>query len=292
MTAAIAARQAAPAAGRIARRFADLKAEGRAGLVTFVTAGDPDFATSAEILAGLPAAGADLIELGMPFSDPMADGPSIQAAGYRALKAGMTLARVLELARGFRQLDTGTPLVLMGYFNPIYSYGVEAFAADAAAAGVDGLIVVDLPPEVDGELRGPAARSGLEIIRLATPTTDAKRLPRVLEGAGGFLYYVSVAGVTGTKQAGADEVAAAVARLRGSTALPIAVGFGIRAPDAAAAVARHADAAVVGSAIVDRVARGLGPDGKAGPGLVADVLQFVGSLAAGVRGARHQAGRL
>jgi tryptophan synthase alpha chain len=288
VTAATAAIRTSPAAGRIARRFADLKAEDRAGLVTFITAGDPDVATSAEILAGLPAAGADLIELGMPFSDPMADGPSIQAAGYRALVAGTSLRRVIELAAGFRRRDQETPLILMGYFNPIYLYGVERFAIDAVAAGVDGVIVVDLPPEVDAELRGPAAAAGLEIIRLATPTTDAKRLPRVLEGAGGFLYYVSVTGVTGVKRAAADQIAAAVARLKGATPLPVAVGFGIRDPESAAAVARHADAAVVGSAIVDRIAAGLSSDGKPRPGLVADVLSFVGGLAAGVRAARRK----
>jgi tryptophan synthase alpha chain len=271
---------------RIAARFAKLKAEGRAGLVTFITAGDPDLATSAEILAGLPAAGADLIELGMPFSDPMADGPSIEAAGHRALKAGTTLRRVLEMAAGFRKGDAETPLILMGYFNPIYAYGTARFAADAVAAGVDGVIVVDLPPEVDAELRGPAVASGLEVIRLATPTTDSVRLPRVLEGAGGFLYYVAVAGVTGTKRAAIGDIAAAVARLKASSDLPVAVGFGIRTPEAAAAVARHADASVVGTAIVEQVARGLDGDGKAGPALVGDVLGFVGSLAAGVRGAR------
>ncbi len=271
---------------RIARRFAALRAEGRAGLVTFVTAGDPDIATSGEILAGLPGAGADLIELGMPFSDPMADGPSIEAAGYRALKAGTTLGRVIGLAAGFRAGDPDTPLILMGYFNPIYAYGVERFARDAASAGVDGVIVVDLPPETDGELRGPAAAAGLELIRLATPTTDAARLPRVLEGAGGFLYYVAVAGVTGTKRAAIGDIAEAVERLKQSTSLPIAVGFGIRDPESAAAVARHADAAVVGTAIVNRIAGALDLEGKPSPTLVGDVLAFVSSLAAGVRGAR------
>jgi tryptophan synthase alpha chain len=271
---------------RIERRFAKLKAEGRAGLVTFVTAGDPDLAVSAQILAGLPAAGADLIELGMPFSDPMADGPSIQAAGYRALNAGTTLAKVIAMAAGFRKNDSDTPLILMGYFNPIYSYGMERFAADAVAAGVDGVIIVDLPPEVDAEFREPAMTAGLQLIRLATPTTDSVRLPRVLDGAGGFLYYVAVAGVTGTKHAEIGDIAAAVARLKDSTALPIAVGFGIRDAQSAAAVARHADASVVGSAIVDIIAGGLDSAGKAGPALVGDVLGFVGSLAAGVQGAR------
>lgn len=275
-----------PEANRIAIRFAKLKAEGRAGLVTFVTAGDPDLETSAKILAGLPAAGADLIELGMPFSDPMADGPTIEAGGHRALAAGTTLRRIIEMVKLFRKGDSDTPLILMGYYNPIYSYGVERFAADAAAAGVDGVIVVDLPPEVDAELRTPAIASGLEVIRLATPTTDSIRLPRVLEGAGGFLYYVAVAGVTGTKHAAIGDIAAAVARLKASTTLPVAVGFGIRDPESAAAVARHADASVVGSAIVDRIARGLDAGGKAGPALIGDVLGFVSSLAAGVRGAR------
>ena len=274
---------------RIAKRFAKLKQEGRAGLVTFITAGDPDLATSAKILAGLPRAGADVIELGMPFSDPMADGPSIQAAGYRALNAGTTLKRVLDMAAGFRAGDADTPLILMGYFNPIYSYGVDRFAADAVAAGVDGVIVVDLPPEVDAELREPAVAAGLEVIRLATPTTDSVRLPRVLEGAGGFLYYVAVTGVTGTKRAAIGDIAAAVARLKTATTLPVAVGFGIRDPESAAAVARHADASVVGTAIVDRIAQGLDTNGRPGPALIDEVLGFVGSLAAGVRGARAQA---
>jgi tryptophan synthase alpha chain len=271
---------------RIERRFAKLKAEGRAGLVTFITAGDPDLDISAEILAGLPAAGADLIELGMPFSDPMADGPSIQAAGYRALNAGTTLAKVIAMAAAFRKNDADTPLILMGYFNPIYSYGMERFAADAVAAGVDGVIIVDLPPEVDVEFREPALKAGLQLIRLATPTTDAVRLPRVLDGAGGFLYYVAVAGVTGTKRAEIGDIAAAVARLKGSTTLPIAVGFGIRDPESAAAVARHADASVVGSAIVDIIAGDLDAAGKPGPALVGDVLRFVSRLAAGVQHAR------
>jgi tryptophan synthase alpha chain len=275
---------------RIERRFAKLKAEGRAGLVTFVTAGDPDLDVSAKILAGLPAAGADLIELGMPFSDPMADGPSIQAAGYRALGAGTTLAKVIAMAAAFRKGDADTPLILMGYFNPIYSYGVERFAVDAVAAGVDGVIIVDLPPEVDEEFRTPAAKAGLQLIRLATPTTDAVRLPRVLEGAGGFLYYVAVAGVTGTKRADIGNIAAAVTRLKGSTSLPIAVGFGIRDPQSAAAVARHADASVVGSAIVDKIANGLDSAGKPAATLVGDVLGFVSSLAAGVRNARAATG--
>ncbi len=278
-----------PETSRIARRFAKLKEEGRAGLVTFVTAGDPNLEVSAEILAGLPAAGADLIELGMPFSDPMADGPSIQAAGYRALNAGTTLHKVIAMVAAFRKSNADTPLILMGYFNPIYSYGIERFATDAVAAGVDGVIIVDLPPEVDAEFREPALKAGLQLIRLATPTTDSVRLPRVLDGAGGFLYYVAVAGVTGMKRAAIGDIAAAVARLKGSTALPIAVGFGIRDPQSAAAVARHADASVVGSAIVDMIAGGLDSAGKPGPALVGNVLRFVGSLAAGVQGARGSA---
>jgi tryptophan synthase alpha chain len=216
----------------------------------------------------------------------MADGPSIEAAGYRALNAGTTLRKVLAMAAAFRAGDAETPLILMGYFNPIYSYGVERFAVDAVKAGVDGVIVVDLPPEVDAELREPAMSSGLEVIRLATPTTDSVRLPRVLEGAGGFLYYVAVAGVTGTKRAAIGDIAAAVARLKSATQLPVAVGFGIRDPESAAAVARHADASVVGTAIVDRIARNLDANGKPGPALIDEVLGFVGSLAVGVRGAR------
>ncbi len=277
-----------PELSRISRRFAALQAEGRAGLVTFVTAGDPDLETSAGILAGLPKAGADLIELGMPFSDPMADGPAIQAAGYRALAAGTTLIKVLALAARFRAADADTPLILMGYFNPIYRYGVDRFVADAAASGVDGLIIVDLPPEVDAELRRPAVAAGLALIRLATPTTDSARLPRVLEDAGGFLYYVAVAGVTGAKQAAIGDIAAAVGRLKAATAMPIAVGFGIRNPESAAAVARCADAAVVGSAIVDRIAGNLDESGRPGPALIGAVLDFVGSLAEGVRAARRQ----
>jgi tryptophan synthase alpha chain len=272
--------------GRIERRFVRLAEEGRAGLVTFVTAGDPDRDTSARILAGLPGAGADVIELGMPFTDPMADGPSIQAAGLRALKAGQTLAGTLDLVRGFRRVDDATPVVLMGYYNPIFSYGVDRFLADAKAAGVDGLIVVDLPPEEDAELCLPALAAGVRFVRLATPTTDDRRLPKVLTNTAGFVYYVSIAGITGAGSAKDADVAAAVARLKRHTDLPVAVGFGIKTPEQAAAVARVADAAVVGSAIVDRVAAGLDADGRAGPGLVDDVLGFVRALAEGVRGAR------
>jgi tryptophan synthase alpha chain len=272
---------------RIERRFAALRRERRAGLVAYLTAGDPDPETSTRLFSGLATAGADLIEIGMPFSDPMADGPSIQAAGQRALKAGMRLTGTLALVRRLRLDDDATPIVLMGYYNPIYRYGVAAFARDAADAGVDGVIVVDLPPEEDAELGAPARAAGLEIIRLATPTSDEDRLPRITAGAGGFLYYVAISGITGTRAADAGAVAAAVARLRRFTALPIAVGFGIKNPEQAAAVARTADAAVVGSALVGRLAANLGPDGDAGPVLVEAVLGDVRALAEGVRAARR-----
>jgi len=281
-----AAPQAAALAGRISARFADLRAEGRGGLVTFVTAGDPDLETAWEILQGLPAAGADIIELGMPFSDPMADGPAIQAASLRALQAGQTLRKTLDMVRRFREGDSATPLVLMGYYNPIYQYGVDAFVADAAAAGVDGLIVVDLPPEESDELLPQARAAGIDFIRLATPTSDDNRLPVILSGSGGFVYYVSVLGITGTKSAAETATEEAVARLRRHTDLPVVVGFGIRTPEAAAVTARIADAAVVGSAIVDRIKAGLDEDGKASSGLSAGVLAFVRDLAGGVRGAR------
>jgi tryptophan synthase alpha chain len=274
---------------RIARRFAALKAEGRAGLVPFLTCGDPDAATFSELLAGLPAAGADLIEVGMPFSDPMADGPAIQAGGLRALKAGMTLAGTLAAVARFRRHDTATPIVLMGYCNPIHHFGVPRFLEEAKAAGVDGLIIVDVPPEHDDLICLPALGAGLDFIRLATPTTDDRRLPAVLRNARGFLYYVAVAGITGTKSAAAESIEAAVARLRRQTELPLAVGFGIRTAAQAAAVARVADAAAVGSALVERVARNLDAEGKARPGLVAAVLDEVRALAAGVREARRQA---
>jgi tryptophan synthase alpha chain len=272
---------------RIAGRFAELRAAKRAGFVPFITAGDPDAETSFAVLEKLPEAGADLIELGVPFSDPMADGPAIQAAGLRALQAGMTLPRVLAVVRDFREKDTVTPIVLMGYYNPIHHYGVARFLAAAKAAGVDGLIVVDLPPEHDEELCLPARDAGLDFIRLATPTTDDKRLPQVLKNTQGFLYYVAVAGVTGTKSATADVITAAVTRLKRHTRLPIAVGFGIRTPEQAAAVARVADAAVVGSALVDRVAAALDADGRATVDLVATVLADVRALSAGVKGARR-----
>ena len=274
---------------RSAARFAALKAEGRAGLVTFLTAGDPDPATSRRLVKGLPHAGADLIEIGMPFSDPMADGPAIQAAGLRALRAGMTLAGTLALVREFRTEDDATPIVLMGYYNPIYRYGVPRFLRDAKAAGVDGLIVVDLPPEEDVELCIPALETGLDFIRLAAPTTDDARLPAVLARSSGFVYYVAITGITGTKSAAADSVAAAVARLRRHTDLPLAVGFGIKTAEQAAAVARIADAAVVGSALVQRLAAHLDASGRAAPRLVDAVLGDVEALAAGVRAARGTA---
>ncbi|HYM73446.1 MAG TPA: tryptophan synthase subunit alpha [Stellaceae bacterium] len=272
---------------RIERRFAALKAEGRAGLVAYLTAGDPDIETSTRLFEGVAAAGADLIEIGMPFSDPMADGPVIQAAGTRALKAGMTLRRTLALVKGLRARDADTPYVLMGYYNPIYRYGAEAFARDAAAAGVDGLIVVDLPPEEDAELAEPARRAGLDLVRLATPTSDAARLPTIVERASGFLYYVAIAGITGTRSADAGAVREAVARLRRFTDLPVAVGFGIKTPEQAAEVAKAADAAAVGSSLVDRLAQNLDPDGKARPGLVEAVLGDIRALATGIRGARR-----
>jgi len=278
---------AAPEAGRIERRFAALKAEGRAGLVTYLTCGDPDAESFARLLSALPASGADLIEVGMPFSDPMADGPSIQAAGLRALKAGMTLARTLDIVRHFRKSDAATPIVLMGYYNPIFRYGVARFLAAAKAAGVDGLIIVDLPPEHDDELCLPALAQGLDFIRLATPTTDDRRLPAVLKHTAGFIYYVSIAGITGTKAVDTGGVARAVARLRRHSRLPVAVGFGIRTPDQAAAVARIADGTVVGSALVDEVAAHLDADGKARPELVDAVLGRVRALADGVRRARR-----
>ena len=266
---------------RIAARFEALQREGRAGLVTFVTAGDPDLATAQAILDGLPGAGADVIELGMPFTDPAADGPAIQAAGLRALKAGMTLKGTLAMVRAFRTKDQATPIVLMGYYNPIYSYGNLRFVDDAKAAGVDGLIVVDLPPEEDEELCLPAIAAGLDFIRLATPTTDDRRLPRVLTNTQGFVYYVSITGITGAGSATADVVGRAVARLKRHTKLPVAVGFGIRTPADAAAIARVADAAVVGSALVQQVAAHAG---KGDP--VKAVLDAVRALAQGVRGAR------
>lgn len=271
---------------RIAGRFAALKAEGRAGLVTFLTAGDPDTATSQAILDGLPAAGADLIEIGMPFSDPMADGPAIQASSLRALTAGAGLGSTLEMVRKFRAKDAATPIVLMGYYNPIHAHGVAAFCAEAGAAGVDGLIVVDLPPEEAEELAGPARAQGIDFIFLTAPTTDDVRLPTVLASASGFVYYVSIAGITGTASASLDAIAGAMARLRRHTALPVAVGFGLKTADQVAAVGKLADAAVVGSAIVQKLADGLTADGRPKPGLVGEVLAFVRELAAGLRMAK------
>ena len=271
---------------RTSARFAALREEGRAGLVTYLTAGDPDPATSATLFAGLAAAGADLIEIGMPFSDPMADGPAIQEAGQRALKQRMNLRRTLALVQELRRADDATPIVLMGYYNPIYRYGAEAFPRDAVDAGVDGVIVVDLPPEEDAELTGPARRAGLDVIRLATPTSDEQRLPRIVDGASGFIYYVAIAGITGTRSADSADVAAAVTRLRQFTRLPVAVGFGVRTPEQAAEVARAADAAVVGTALVQRLARNLDPNGCAKPGLVDAVLADVRALAKGAREAR------
>jgi tryptophan synthase alpha chain len=272
---------------RIQRRFAELREADRAGLVTFLCAGDPDPATSAALLAGLPAAGADLIEIGMPFSDPMADGPAIQAGSLRALKAGMTLAGTLALVRDLRARDDATPVILMGYYNPIWRYGPGRFLDAAKAAGVDGLIIVDLPPEEDDELCLPARGHGLHFIRLVTPTTDERRLPTVLANASGFLYYVSITGITGTRAPLADQVGAAVARLRRHSALPVAVGFGIRTPAQAAAIARVADAAVVGSELVAHIAQSLDSHGRAPRGLADSLLARVGDLAAAVRSARN-----
>ncbi|SEQ50087.1 tryptophan synthase, alpha chain [Faunimonas pinastri] len=271
---------------RIDRRFKALAAAARPALVTFVTAGDPDYDTSLKILQALPEAGADIIELGMPFSDPMADGPAIQAAGLRALKAGQTLVRTLEMVRIFRLGDDTTPIVLMGYFNPIYSYGPERFVTDAHAAGVDGLIIVDLPPEADDELCLPALNAGLNFIRLATPTTDEKRLPSVLRNTSGFVYYVSILGVTGTAAPDSARVSAAVERIKAHTDLPVAVGFGVKTPEQAASIGRTADAVVVGSAIVAAVADSLDADGRATESTVGGVADLVRSLSQGVRAAR------
>ena len=274
---------------RIDRRFADLKKEGRAALVTFVTAGDPDYATSLAILKNLPAAGADVVELGMPFTDPMADGPAIQASSQRALKGGQTLKKTLELIREFRKGDGETPIVLMGYYNPIYIYGVDKFLSDAKAAGVDGLIVVDLPPEEDSELCLPALKAGLNFIRLATPTTDDKRLPAVLANTSGFVYYVSIAGITGTAAPDTARVSDAVARIKRHTALPVAVGFGVRDAARARAIAEGADGVVVGSALIDVLRETLDKDGKATGGTVKAVTNLVAALAEGVRSVRRMA---
>ena len=261
---------------RIDAKFQALKAEGRKAFVAYVMAGDPDYDTSLEIVRGLPGAGVDVIELGLPFTDPMADGPTIQLAGQRALEGGMTLQKTLDLARAFRAEDKDTPIVLMGYYNPIYSRGVDAFLADAKDAGIDGLIVVDLPPEEDDELCIPAQAAGLNFIRLATPTTDDKRLPRVLQNTSGFVYYVSITGITGAAEAEAGDVGPEVARIKAATDLPVIVGFGINTPEKSKAIASVADGAVVGSAIVGRIGKG---------DSAADVLAFVKSLADGAHAA-------
>ncbi|HEY0569294.1 MAG TPA: tryptophan synthase subunit alpha [Xanthobacteraceae bacterium] len=274
---------------RIDRRFAELGQNGRAALVTFIMAGDPDPVTSLAILNALPEAGADVIELGIPFTDPMADGPPIQAAGLRALKAGQTLAKTLGLVRAFRQRDDKTPIVLMGYYNPIYVYGVPRFLLDAREAGVDGLIVVDLPPEEDEELCLPALRAGLNFVRLATPTTDDKRLPAVLANTSGFVYYVSITGITGSATPDNSRVAEAVARIKRHTKLPVAVGFGVKTAANAREIASHADAVVVGSALVEAVRTSLDTGGNATARTVKAVSDLVSLLAEGVRGARREA---
>ncbi len=270
---------------RIDRRFAALKDQGRAALVTFTMAGDPDYDTSLAIAKALPKAGADVIELGMPFTDPMADGPAIQAAGQRALKSGQRMTKTLALVREFRKSDDATPIVLMGYYNPIYIHGVDRFLTDAKAAGVDGLIVVDLPPEEDEELCLPTLKAGLNFIRLATPTTDDKRLPAVLNNTSGFVYYVSIIGVTGSATPDASKVSAAVKRIKRHTKLPVAVGFGVKTAQQARAIASGADGVVVGSALVDALRSSLDKTGKAGPGTVKAVTDLVSALAEGVRAA-------
>src|ERR1700710_1931274 len=271
---------------RIDARFAELKQQGRSAFVTFLMAGDPDIETSLAIIKALPKAGADLIEIGMPFTDPMADGPSIQAAGLRALKAGMTLRKTLEMVRGFRNDDDATPLVLMGYYNPIYIYGVDKFLVDAKSAGVDGLIIVDLPPEEDAELCLPAMRAGLNFIRLATPTTDDKRLPAVLANTSGFVYYVSITGITGSASADSSAVGEAVARIKRHTGLPVCVGFGIRTPEAARAIAQSSDGAVVGTALVDALSASLHAEGRATAKTVDAVADLTASLGEGGRGGK------
>ena len=272
---------------RIEKRFAKLKADGRAALVTFTMAGDPDTATSLEVIKALPKAGADMIEIGMPFTDPMADGPAIQAAGVRALAAGQTLAKTIQMVRDFRKGDDDTPIVLMGYYNPIYIYGVDKFLVDAKAAGVDGLIVVDLPPEEDDELCIPALKAGLNFIRLATPTTDDKRLPTVLNNTSGFVYYVSITGITGSAAPEPAKVSAAVGRIKKHTKLPVAVGFGVRDAASARAIAEGADGVVVGSALVEVVRKSLDKDGKAQGKTAKAVAALVSELAEGVRSAKR-----
>lgn len=271
---------------RMDKRFADLKAEGRPALVTYFMGGDPDFETSMKIMQALPKAGADVIELGMPFSDPMADGPAIQMAGQRALKAGQNLAKTIDMARRFRETDQDTPIVLMGYYNPIYIYGVERFIEDALKAGIDGLIVVDLPAEMDDELCIPAVSRGLNFIRLTTPTTDNKRLPRVLQNSSGFVYYVSMNGITGSALPDPSLIAGAVARIKGHTELPICVGFGVKTAEHARLIGASADGVVVGTAIVNQIALSLTKDGKATQDTVPSVETLVRGLSTGVRAAR------
>jgi tryptophan synthase alpha chain len=276
-------------ATRIDNRFADLKRQGRAALVTFLTAGDPDADTSLAILQALPDAGADVIEVGMPFTDPMADGPAIQASSQRALRAGQDMKKTLAMIRTFRREDDKTPIVLMGYYNPIYIYGVDRFLADAKSAGIDGLIVVDLPPEEDVELCLPALKAGLNFIRLATPTTDDKRLPAVLANTSGFVYYVSVTGITGMATPDPRVVAAAVTRIKRHTKLPVAVGFGVKTAEQARAIAQAADGVVVGSALIDVLKSTFDANGKAQASSVGAVTKLVASLAAGVRAAKRGA---
>jgi tryptophan synthase alpha chain len=271
---------------RIERRFAKLKAEGRPALVTYFMGGDPNYETSLSIMKALPKAGSDVIELGMPFSDPMADGPAIQAAGLRALKAGQTLNKTLQMAREFRATDNETPIVLMGYYNPIYIHGVDRFLADAIDAGIDGLIVVDLPPEMDAELCVPALKAGINFIRLATPTTDDKRLPKVLENTSGFVYYVSMTGITGSALADTTKVAEAVTRIKGHTGLPVCVGFGVKTAEQARVIGASADGVVVGTAIVNAVANVIGPKGEMTANPAEAVATLVNGLAQGVRSAR------
>nr|WP_264185151.1 tryptophan synthase subunit alpha [Roseicella aerolata] len=268
---------------RIAQRFADLKREGRGALVTYLQAYDPDPATSLALLRGLPGAGADVIEVGVPFTDPMADGPSIQKAAIRALKAGATLSRVLAMVRDFRKGNDTTPIVLMGYYNPILAYGIERFCTDASCSGVDGLIIVDVPPEEADEVEPHARAQGLDLIRLVAPTTDEARLPRVLAATSGFVYYVSIAGITGTRSASSASLEAAVPRIRRHTDLPVCIGFGIRTPQQAAEAARLADGAVVGTALVDTLAASLDEDGQARPETVRQVLDQVRGLAEAIR---------
>ena len=271
---------------RIDQRFGELRNEGRAALVTFLMCGDPDLDTSLQLIEALPGAGADVIEIGMPFTDPMADGPSIQAAGLRALKAGGSMIKTLGLVSAFRRNNDHTPIVLMGYYNPIYVYGVERFLVDAKAAGVDGLIVVDLPPEEDAELCVPALKAGVNFIRLATPTTDDKRLPKVLTNTSGFVYYVSINGITGAAIADYSQVSEAVGRIKGHTDLPVAVGFGVKNAANAQAIATQADGVVVGSALIDALKRSLDSQDRATPDTVAAVTRLVSEIAGGVRAAR------